>query len=860
MLIPNRIPTGILAQALGWALLGGCGGSTENVTPPAPPAPPMAVSTVVVVPDAATAQVGGTVQLTAQARDVNGAVLLGRSISWTSDNTALASVSNTGLVTAIVGGGPVNISATSEGKVGTARITVAYPSRDSVTARSGVETVLRVSSGAEVRFAADALPTGTIVEMLPVAGRLGTAGAPIGSQLSVRVRYPPSAVASLSVTSEPSFIPFTLTLTGTSSLSVTDGRFQLLGFAQGLPSMPDGATIPLVPSFVSATPGVTGSLSASFALGTTAKSTPALISTQLVELPAGCSQAELPDSKRLQTLRGASPEVADVDPIVLVLVHGWQLLEFTCKGAFDFNYLDPREETWPKFIDALAPKGSSEIEPRARQFEVWSYQYLATSLFSTVGDDLARLLNAQKRNGKPRRYVIVAHSKGGLVAAAAMLSPSAPTVLGLITAGTPWNGTPMGGPAGTAGTFAHLGCYLFSPTKVLLFLMDFSVCAPFASWSAGARDLGTATDGEIAERITKRRAELTGRVTTIGSSLTAGPRYQDLSFLSRAYDVLWRVISGENDGLVPLSSSQPMIPGPILGFNTNLTPLHGFDHSGYFSVTPPGVSPTGQNQIIATLNSLLDKFAPVNSVSVLPPTVLLTVGGVRQLSAISKDVAGSELFGRTVTWNSSDSSVAEVSPSGLVTGKAGSSQPVTITAQIEGKTASAQVTVAIPATGEWRAVLTWGGAPNDLDSHLTGPTAAGGRFWINYANIGNCSAAPFACLDEDISNAGGPETIRISQPLAGRYSYSVHNFSAGNSATNTTLSQSSARVALYRGSALTQVFPVPSAPGTLWTVFEIDGGVVRPVNTMSGTAPNASMDSQSAMQLLAFPRKLSRKR
>ncbi|MEQ1693899.1 MAG: M23 family metallopeptidase, partial [Gemmatimonas sp.] len=56
-----------------------------------------------------------------------------------------------------------------------------------------------------------------------------------------------------------------------------------------------------------------------------------------------------------------------------------------------------------------------------------------------------------------------------------------------------------------------------------------------------------------------------------------------------------------------------------------------------------------------------------------------------------------------------------------------------------------------PATSggdEWRAVLTWGGAPNDLDSHLTGPTAAGGRFWINYANIGNCSAAPFACLDE----------------------------------------------------------------------------------------------------------------
>lgn len=347
-------------------------------------------------------------------------------------------------------------------------------------------------------------------------------------------------------------------------------------------------------------------------------------------------------------------------------------------------------------------------------------------------------------------------------------------------------------------------------------------------------------------------------MTAIGSSLTAFPRYQGLGS-AIYYGFFWdylAVVSGENDGLVPLSSSRPADLGSLGG-----TPLRGFDHSGYLSVTPPGVSPTGQSQIIEALHNRLDKFAPVNSVSVLPLTLSVTVGETRQFSAIPRDVAGGALPGRIVTWNSSNSIVADVSPTGLVTGKTGSAQPVTITAQSEGKSASAQVTVAIPATGEWRAILTWGGAPNDLDSHLTGPTSTGGRFWINYANIGNCSVAPFACLDEDISNAGGPETIRISQSMAaGRYSYSVHNYSAGNSATNTTLSQSNARVALYRGSVLTHVLTVPPAAGTLWTVFEIESGVVRLVNTMSGAAPSASMDSQSAMQLNAFGRKPPPKR
>src|SRR5207249_5426153 len=55
--------------------------------------------------------------------------------------------------------------------------------------------------------------------------------------------------------------------------------------------------------------------------------------------------------------------------------------------------------------------------------------------------------------------------------------------------------------------------------------------------------------------------------------------------------------------------------------------------------------------------------------------------------------AGSTLTGRTVTWASGDTSVARVSPSGLVTGVAPGSAP--IMAMSEGKSGTATVTVTL---------------------------------------------------------------------------------------------------------------------------------------------------------------------
>src|SRR5206468_10532504 len=55
------------------------------------------VATVDVTPPSASVQAGQTVQLTATPKDAGGTPLSGRTVTWSSSNTAVAAVSNGGL-------------------------------------------------------------------------------------------------------------------------------------------------------------------------------------------------------------------------------------------------------------------------------------------------------------------------------------------------------------------------------------------------------------------------------------------------------------------------------------------------------------------------------------------------------------------------------------------------------------------------------------------------------------------------------------------------------------------------------------------------------------------------------------------
>lgn len=82
-----------------------------------------AVASVTVTSAATSVVRGQTIQYTATTRDASNNVLTGRAVTWSSDNTAIATVSSTGVVTGVAVGS-TTIRATSEGIQGTRAITV----------------------------------------------------------------------------------------------------------------------------------------------------------------------------------------------------------------------------------------------------------------------------------------------------------------------------------------------------------------------------------------------------------------------------------------------------------------------------------------------------------------------------------------------------------------------------------------------------------------------------------------------------------------------------------------------------------------------------------------------------------------
>jgi len=108
--------------------------------------------------------------------------------------------------------------------------------------------------------------------------------------------------------------------------------------------------------------------------------------------------------------------------------------------------------------------------------------------------------------------------------------------------------------------------------------------------------------------------------------------------------------------------------------------------AGSATVTATSEGKAGSATVTVTL-------VPVAAVVVSPATAALPVGGTVQLTVSLSDANDNTLTGRPVAWSTSAPTVATVSRSGLVTGKAAGS--ATITATSEGKTGSAAVTVTL---------------------------------------------------------------------------------------------------------------------------------------------------------------------
>jgi uncharacterized protein YjdB len=204
----------------------GCSGSTE---------PPPPVASVVVTPPTSTITAGQTAQLTAATRDAQGGNLAGRTVTWSSTNNAVATVSSTGMVTAVAVGGPVTIIASSEGQDGSATVTVTPPPVATVSVAPASQNMTPGSTAqlsATMRDAAGNTLTGRVVTWSTSNNGVATVSS-AGIVTAVAVGGP----VTITATSEGQ--------SGTASVTVVAPVVTTVSVSPAATSVSNGGTTPL---------------------------------------------------------------------------------------------------------------------------------------------------------------------------------------------------------------------------------------------------------------------------------------------------------------------------------------------------------------------------------------------------------------------------------------------------------------------------------------------------------------------------------------------------------------------------------------------------------------------------------------
>ncbi len=156
--------------------------------------------------------------------------------------------------------------------------------------------------------------------------------------------------------------------------------------------------------------------------------------------------------------------------------------------------------------------------------------------------------------------------------------------------------------------------------------------------------------------------------------------------------------------------------------------------------------------------------------------------------------------------------------------------------------------------------LNWDAAPSDLDSHLTGPSAAdanSSRFHMYYnhkhiySSVGESTSSAAICADgviasldrdrTDDSEGLLPETTTLCSVVSGGvYKYYVHEYAGSE-----TMSSGHATVTVTTASGVTNTFTAPTTGETgyhdIWHVFDIGAdGNIYPVNEIIGNGEDTS--------------------
>ena len=692
---------------------------------------PQGVASVVLTPTGAALKVGETVHLVARTLDASGHELTGRTVSWSSSSADVATVDNSGLVTA-VGVGAATITATSEGKSATAGIAVASAVAASITVAPTSVTITTgqtsqltatvkdangaVISGAPVTWGVDhanialVSSTGLVTGQSQGSAIVTATSGGVHIDVPVTVTLPPANAVIVSPATVSLLISQTQQLTGT----VTDaGGNTIPGQSIAWQSSNTGVAIVNTTGVVSAVaPGTATITGTSGAVSGVSHVTVSLVPVRRVVVtpdalafvqgdPAAQLTVTLLDSiggtlspaERPVTFSSNNPSAATVSSAGLVtpVGPGQAVITVTQTGSgltatatVTVMQVPVASVTIAPSLDTLIVGQSVQLVATAKDASgntlpgrtiVWDGSDNSVAVVSSGGRVTAQASGTMTvtatSEGKTGTATIVVLA---VPVASVVISPTSATVL-------------VGSSTAAFTAVARDGSGNVLNGRVITFASSDPSVATVNSSTGVATGVapGTATITASSEGTTSNNATLTVTAVPV-ASVTISPTSASVvagsatpAFTAVTKDGSGNVLTGRT---VTFSSTAPGVAtvNSVTGVATGVT-------AGTTSII---ASSEGKDSPAATLTVTA---IPVATVTISPATQAVIVGAsAPAFTATTKDAGGNTLTGRTVTWSSGDPTIATIDPNtGVATGV--SAGTVTITATSETKTGTATLTV-----------------------------------------------------------------------------------------------------------------------------------------------------------------------
>ena len=594
------------------------------------------VSSVVVTPNASDLVVGQTTQLKAEPRDGSGQPLVGRAVSWSTSAPNVASVSSTGLVTAIASG-TATISATSEGKAGTATINVSPKPVSSVILSPGQASV---TVGQTVQLTGQVTDDqGNVLSGRPITYTSGTPAVATVSSSGLVTGVAPGT-STITAASEGK--------SGTATITVTPIPVASVAVVPNTPNVTVGQTVQL---------GVT---------------------------VLGPNNQEL--TGRAVSWSSGAPGIASVSPagVVSGLAPGTAIVFANVEGVVGAATVTVRQ----------VPVASVVVSPPTASVPVGGAVQLSASVKDASGAELQGRLVGWTSSDESIAVVSSTGRVSGIKVGSVTITASSEGKSGTATV------TVTAAPVASVNVTPPTATVTVGQTTTLAAqTLDGSgniLTGRAITWASSSTAVATVTQAGVVTGAGPGTATITA--TSEGKSGTSTVTVNAPAPAAVASVTVDPTTASLTTGgtqqvtATPRDAQGNALTGRVVTWASANTGIATVTQAGLITAVAPGttnVTATSEGKVGTVAVTVA---APVvGSVSITPNTATVTVAATAPLSATVRDVSNGVIQSAAVTWSSDKPLTASVSQSGVVTGLIPGT--ATITASAGGKAGTAAITV-----------------------------------------------------------------------------------------------------------------------------------------------------------------------